>query len=68
MGVMAGLDAESADAVSSGYTMALVWCRRCDVGEQGMTECWLCGSDELYRWGPSAGAFKFYPISRKVTT
>ena len=50
------------DAMASGYTMALRWCLRCDVGETGMEECWLCGSsDAVLRWTMRDGVWRMVP-------
>lgn len=54
-----------ARATESGYTMALKWCLRCDVGWGGLGElkCWLCDADdEVYRWTYDSGG----PKMRKV--
>lgn len=40
------------DRAKSGFSLALRWCLRCEVGWQSQeTLCWMCGKDdEAYRW------------------
>jgi hypothetical protein len=47
----------------SGYTMALYWCLRCDVGGLKMVECWCCGQeDEVRRWKFAGATWVLAPL------